>query len=86
MREYCVREEKCHSNREENPMRKKGVMSAAPLMPLNVAVAAITMHAGNMNQYTIRHMKGPGAKSRPGGSYSASGLTLYLRIGLYIRL
>jgi hypothetical protein len=33
-----------------NPMRKNGVMSAAPLMPLNVAVAAITMHAGNMNQ------------------------------------
>jgi hypothetical protein len=33
-------------------MRKNGVMSAAPLMPLKVAVAEITMHAGNMNQYT----------------------------------
>lgn len=26
------------------------VMSAAPLMPLNVAVAAITTQAGNMNR------------------------------------
>jgi hypothetical protein len=33
-----------------NPIRKNGVISAAPLIPLNVAVAAITMHAGNMNQ------------------------------------
>jgi hypothetical protein len=32
------------------PTRKNGVMSAAPLMPLNVAVAAIMIHAGNMNQ------------------------------------
>jgi hypothetical protein len=31
-------------------------MSAAPLMPLKVAVAAITMHAGNMNQYTSQSM------------------------------
>jgi hypothetical protein len=31
-------------------MRKTGVMMAAPLMPLNVAVPAIRMHAGSMNQ------------------------------------
>jgi hypothetical protein len=31
-------------------MRNSGVSSAAPLIPLNVAVAAITTQTGNMNQ------------------------------------
>ena len=38
------------------PSRNIGVISAAPLIPLNVAVAAMTMHAGSMNQYTVQSM------------------------------
>jgi len=45
-------------------MRKNGVISAAPLMPLNVAVAAITMHPGNMNQYTSQYMVAERRKER----------------------
>ncbi len=33
-----------------NPIRKVGVSRAAPLIPENVAAAAIMMQAGNMNQ------------------------------------
>ncbi len=32
------------------PISNVGVSSAAPLMPLNIATAAITTQAGNMNQ------------------------------------
>jgi hypothetical protein len=33
-----------------NPMRKVGVKSAAPLMPLNIATLAMTIQTGSMNQ------------------------------------
>lgn len=32
------------------PMRKTGTSIAAPLMPVNIAMAATVMHTGSMNQ------------------------------------
>jgi hypothetical protein len=32
------------------PMRKTGIIIAAPLIPLNMAAAAMTMQTGSMNQ------------------------------------
>jgi len=37
-----------------NPIRKVGVSSAAPLIPLNIATDATTMQTGSMNQYTVQ--------------------------------